>query len=129
MAFSTDRDDKPPSAMNTVETVAAMWASFICLARNMKSRDGNIHFVKYEDLVSDPQVFCKRVFLETAIDLSETEEALGRLKKHSQRKGVDFDEDFSKKNPWRNISEANGIKVNAIFRKHNVPLLGEDVRL
>ena len=88
MAFIADKAGKPPNDMNTVETVAAMWASFICLAKEVKSRDQTIVFVKYEDLVSDPLNTCKHIFRETRIDLSETEKALTRLKKHSQRTGL-----------------------------------------
>ena len=114
--------------MNTVETVAAMWASFICLAEEARSRDQTIVFVKYEDLVSDPLNTCKHIFRETRIDLSETEEALARLKRHSQRTGVDF-EDLEKKDPWRNINKENKVKVYTILKNHNVPLLGEDAYL
>ena len=128
MAFIADKAGKPPSDMNTVETVAAMWASFICHAKEVKSCDKTIVCVKYEDLVSDPLNTCKHIFRETRINLSETEKALTRLKKHSERTGVDF-EDLEKKDPWRNISKENKVKVNRILKNHNVPLLGEDVYL
>ena len=128
MAFIADKAGKPPSDMNTVETVAAMWASFVCLAKQVRSHDQTIVSVKYEDLVSDPLDTCKRTFRETRIDLSETEKALARLKKHSQRTGVDF-EDLEKKDPWRNINKENKVKVNSILKNHNVPFLGEDVYL
>ena len=114
--------------MNTVDTVAAMWASFICLAKEVKSRDQTIILVKYEDLVSDALNTCKQIFRETRIDLSETEKALARLKKHSQRTGVNF-EDLEKKDPWRNISKEKTVKINTILKNHNMPLLGEDVYL
>ena len=128
MAFISDKAGKPPCGMNTVETVAVMWASFICLAREMKSRDENIVFVKYETLVSDPKDTCRHIFDISGIHLSETDKALTRLKKHSQKKGVDF-EDSKKKDPWRNLSKENQLKCNVILKIHNVPLLGENVYL
>ena len=128
MAFIADKAGKPPSDMNTVETVAAMWASFICLAKEVKSCDEMIVFVKYENLVSDPLNTCNHIIRETRIDLSVTEKALTRLKRHSQRTGVDF-EDLEKKDPWRNISKENTVNINTILKNHNMPLLGEDVYL
>ena len=91
-AFIAEKAGKPPSDMNTVKTVAAMWVSFICLAKEVKSRNQTIVFVKYENLVSDSLNTCKHIFRETRIDLSVTEKALTRLKKHSQRTGVDFED-------------------------------------
>ena len=128
MACIAEKAGKPPSDMNTVETVAAMWASFICLAKEVRSRDQTIVFVKYEDLVSDPLNTFKHIFHETRIDLSETEKTLTRLKKHSQRTDVDF-EDLEKNDPWRNISKEDTVKINTILKKHIMPRLGEDVYL
>ena len=128
MAFIADRAGKPPSDMNMFETLAAMWASFICLAKEVKLNDQTLVLVKYEDLVSYQLETCKHIFRETRINLSEIENAVARLRMHSQKPGVVF-KYLKKKNPWRNMSKENKVKVNVILRNFKMPLLGEDVYL
>ena len=128
LAFKTDKLDKSPSNMNTTEMVAAMWASFICQARDMKSRDKNIIFIKYEDLLSDAQLVCNRIFEATKIDVSEVETAVSVMRKHSQ-KGVDFQEFSKTKPPGHRISQLDRKNVDTILLDHELPLLSEDINI
>ena len=112
----------------TFEQMVHMWANFMILARHAISCDPHILPLRYEDIVSHPRGTITDVFRTLKLDLKHMDTALTALDRDSQR-GQAISGTLLKRDPRRQISEANRVIADSILLGYNLPPMGETFTL
>ena len=125
LCISSENQFKDPQDMNMCEMYTTLWASAVCLAKSLKSKDQDLLLLKYEDLIENPEKFCSNIFKTVDIDISEMTNALRALEKDSQRETLLAERSIGK-DPWRYFTNDCSIrKANAILTHYKLPRLGD----
>ena len=128
LGIGQENQFKDPKAMDTYEMFATLWASALCLAKQLKSSNNDLLLLKYEDLIDNPYKFCSDLFKAVDIDISEVNNALSALEKDSQE-GTMLAERSTGKDTWRHLTIDSIRKANIILSMYKLPPLGKDFRI